>query len=177
MKRPSVVLALLALAFAAPALADDATPPPAQPDNAAQGVMQAAMQHVVMPAKSLKWMDGPEGLPKGSKITVLSGDPGAAALFTVRLQFPAGYKIMPHFHPTDENLTLISGDFGVGTGDKFDPKGTTLAPGDFAMMPAQMHHFAWTKKGAVVQIHGMGPFQITYLNPTDDPRNAAAASK
>jgi uncharacterized RmlC-like cupin family protein len=175
MKRSWIVVALFVLVLAAPAFADDATPPPAQPDNAAQGTMQAAMQHVVMNAKSLKWMDGPDGLPKGAKMTVLAGDPGAATIFTVRLQVPAGYKVMPHFHPTDENITVISGDFGIGSGDKFETKGPTLAAGDFTSMPAQMHHFAWTKKGAVIQIHGMGPFQITYINPSDDPRATAAA--
>ena len=173
MKRQWIVPAIFALALAAPALADDATPPPAQ--AGAQGVMQAAMDHVIMSAKNLKWMDAPDGLPKGAKLSVLAGDPGAATLFTVRLQVPAGYKVMPHFHPTDENITVISGEFGIGSGDKFDTKGPTLGAGDFTSMPAQMHHFAWTKKGAVIQIHGMGPFQITYINPSDDPRATAAA--
>ena len=42
-------------------------------------------------------------------------------------------------------------------------------------MRAQQHHYAWTKSGAVVQIHAMGPFAITYIDPAD-PRNAASSS-
>lgn len=169
---------LAALALASPVLADD-TATPAQPDNAAaaQAAAPAADQVVIM-AKEIKWMDGPEGLPKGAKFTVLSGNPMAPGAFTIRAQFPANYKIMPHFHGTDENVTVISGEMSASMGDVFEmSKGHTLGAGDFMSLSAGMHHFAWTKKGATIQIHGMGPFSITYLNPSDDPRNAKEAAK
>jgi uncharacterized RmlC-like cupin family protein len=91
---------------------------------------------------------------------------------------PANTKVMPHFHATDENITVISGNFQVGMGDNFDVKSMKGLPaGGFVVMPAQMHHYAMAKTAVVVQIHGMGPFAITYVNPSDDPRNAPAAAK
>jgi uncharacterized RmlC-like cupin family protein len=177
MKRHWLAFGLLALALAAPALADD--PTPAQPDNSAQMAQGTPMaEHVVMPVKDMKWMDGPDGLPKGAKFVVLNGNPGGPGLFTIRAMLPAGYKVPAHFHATDENITVISGEFGIGMGEALDmAKGTVLSAGGFTAMPAGMHHFAWTKKGATIQIHGMGPFSITYINPTDDPRNAKEAAK
>ena len=77
-------------------------------------------QHVAFNPDDLKWGDAPPGLPPGAKMAVLSGDPTKKGLFTVRLQAPAGYKVPPHTHPTAENITVISGTFNVGTGDKFD---------------------------------------------------------
>jgi len=32
-----------------------------------------------------------------------------------------------------------------------------------------MNHYAWTDGETVVQVHGQGPFAITYVNPADDP--------
>ena len=106
-------------------------------------------------------------------MAVLSGDPTKKGLFTVRLQAPAGYKVPPHTHPTAENITVISGTFNVGTGDKFDEAaGKSLQAGGFVVMPAEMKHYAWSTGDVIIQIHGKGPFQIKYVNPADDPRNA-----
>ena len=77
-------------------------------------------QHVVLNPADLKWGDAPPGLPPGAKLAVLAGDPNKKGLFTVRLQTPAGYKVPPHTHPTSEHITVISGTFNIGTGDKFD---------------------------------------------------------
>jgi hypothetical protein len=46
------------------------------------------------------------------------------------------------------------------------------ADGGFASMSGHMAHYAWAGTGAVVQVHGEGPFQITYMKAADDPRNA-----
>jgi quercetin dioxygenase-like cupin family protein len=103
-------------------------------------------------------------------MAVLSGDPGKAGVFVVRLKMPAGYKIPAHSHPTDEYVTVISGDLSLGMGDKLDPaKAAKLAPGGFAMAGAKMNHFAMSTGGAVVQIIAQGPFGMTYVNPADDP--------
>src|SRR3981189_1359273 len=80
----------------------------------------AKSEHVMFAAADLKWSDGPPALPAGSKIAVLTGDPGKAGPFTIRLKFPTGYKVPPHTHPTAENLTVISGTIGLGSGPKFD---------------------------------------------------------
>jgi len=118
----------------------------------------------------LKWGPAPAVFPAGAKMAVLSGDPGKSGVFVVRLKMPAGYKIPAHHHPTDEYVTVISGDLSLGMGDKLDPaKAAKLAPGGFAMAGAKMNHFASSTGGAVVQVSAEGPFAMTYVNPADDP--------
>lgn len=129
--------------------------------------------HTVFAVGDLKWGDAPPSLPAGAKIAVLAGDPGKAGPFTVRLKFPAGYKVPPHTHPTAENVTVISGTFGLGSGPKFDEAAAQeMTAGGFATMPAGMEHFASCKSECVVQIHSTGPFEVKYVNPADDPRGA-----
>jgi len=78
---------------------------------------------------------------------------------------------MPHWHPTDESITVISGSFAVGMGDSWnDASMTTLKAGEYARMPKLAHHSAMAKGETVIQIHGVGPFAINYVNPKDDPR-------
>ena len=130
-------------------------------------------QHVVVNPADLKWGDAPPGLPPGAKLAVLAGDPNKKGLFTVRLQTPAGYKVPPHTHPTTEHITVISGTFNIGTGDKFDEAaGKEMGAGGYMVMPPGMKHYAWTPAEAIIQVQGMGPFVIKYVNPADDPRNA-----
>jgi quercetin dioxygenase-like cupin family protein len=127
--------------------------------------------HVMMKPQEIKWGDAPPSLPAGAKAAVLYGDPTAAGPFGMRLKIPAKYKIAPHFHPQDENVTIISGTFMMGTGDDAKGKMMSLEPGSFARMKAGTHHFARADKEAIVQINGIGPWGITYVNPADDPRN------
>lgn len=136
----------------------------------------ATDNHVMSTGKDLKWGDAPPVFEKGSSMAVLSGDPSKEGLYVVRLKMPAGYKINAHFHPTDEHVTVISGTFSLGMGDKLDKAALKDLPaGGYALLPAQMHHFAMAKTAAVVQVHGMGPFQLTYVNPADDPTQRGAA--
>ena len=133
-----------------------------------------AQEHkAIQSPDQLKWQPGPPGLPQGAEFVVLSGDPAASSgYFAVRLKVPAGYKVPPHNHPTTEQVTVLSGDFGIGMGDKFDEsKGQEFKPGGFANMPAKMNHFAWSKNGAVFQLQGQSPLDITYVAPADAPRN------
>jgi uncharacterized protein (TIGR02246 family) len=126
--------------------------------------------HVVVPVAAVKWMDAPPFLPKGAKLAVLVGDPTQAVPFTIRLQMPDGYKIAAHTHPTDEHITVISGVFRAGMGKTWDDKALTdLTVGSYANMAAQMPHFAVAKGATVVQVHGIGPFVVNYVNPSDDP--------
>ena len=88
---------------------------------------------------------------------------------------PAGYKIAPHWHPTDEHVTVISGSFAVGMGEKFDQASMkTLPAGSYAVMPAEMRHFAMATTDTIVQVDGQGPFMLTYVNPADDPSKRTA---
>jgi hypothetical protein len=130
----------------------------------------AAGEMTVINPGDVKWSDAPPVLPKGAKIAVLAGDPFKSGAYVLRLMLPAGYKISPHWHTQPENLTVISGVFYLGNGDTLDmAHAHLLQQGGYHSLPAKAHHFAFTKKPTVVQIHGEGPFDITYINPADDP--------
>lgn len=125
---------------------------------------------VIVPAAAVKWMDAPPFLQKGAKLAVISGDPGKPEPFTIRLQMPDGYKIAPHTHPTDEHVTVLSGVFRAAMGTTWDDKALgDFAPGSYANMATGMAHYAAAKGATVVQVHGVGPFVLTYVNPADDP--------
>jgi quercetin dioxygenase-like cupin family protein len=130
-----------------------------------------APPHVMVTPADLQWADGPGSVPRGAKFAVIEGDPKNAALFTMRLTLPANYRIPAHWHPADEHVTVISGTFHMGMGDKLDvTRGKGLGVGSFAVMPARTQHYAWTNEETVIQLHGMGPWAINYVNPADDPR-------
>ena len=119
----------------------------------------------------LEWGPPPAGLPDGALLAVLAGNPEQPGLFTIRLRFPPGYKILPHRHPTDEIVTVISGKVSLGMGRSYsEKKATELSRGGFVVAQANMDHYAFTKDGGEVQITAQGPFQITYVRPRDDPR-------
>lgn len=140
----------------------------------AAGLASASSAPVSTTYKSLadiQWGPGSPALPPGAQMAVLAGDPAQKGFVSIRAKFPAGYKVPPHFHPTDEHVTILSGSLMYGMGDKIDEKAaTTVNPGGYFIAGARMHHYAMTKTGAVVQIDLEGPFEITYLNPADDPR-------
>lgn len=119
----------------------------------------------------LKWQDGPPSLPKGAMVAVLEGDPTKEGPFVMRAKMPDGYRVPPHTHPKTEHVTVITGTFFIGMGDKFDEKeGKEMKPGSFGYWSAGMKHFAWVKGETIIQIHGVGPWGIDYVNPNDDPR-------
>ena len=137
-----------------------------------------APAHSVIVPEALTWGPGPPVLPPGGQMAVLSGDPRQPGPFTVRSKFPAGYTIPPHWHPTAEHLTILSGEVAVGMGEKFDAGSMqTMKTGAFAVMAPEMRHYLRAKTETIVQVHGVGPFQITYVNPADDPRSAAPAAQ
>jgi len=174
----AVTAALCATAMAGIAVAQDKAKAPAAKDAkpAASPAMDAGPKHAVYNVSELKWGDAPPSLPKGAKVAVLNGDPGKAGGFAIMAKFPAGYTVPPHFHSQDENVTVISGNLMMGTGDKADEKAAhSLKAGGYSFMPAKTHHFAMAKGETVIQVAGQGPFDVTYINPADDPRKAAAA--
>jgi hypothetical protein len=108
---------------------------------------------------------------KGAKVAVLQGMPGQSGPVVVRLKFPANFLIAPHWHSTDEIITVLSGTLHAGMGDKVDRQNSiAFVTGAFVVMPAKHHHFAWTKEETVVEIHSNNPFDIVYVNAADDPR-------
>ena len=122
---------------------------------------------------AVKWGPAPPVLPKGAQIAVLSGDPFKPGPYVLRLKLPAGYQIPAHQHPTVENVTVLSGQFYAGMGDKLDKKNALrFSAGGFASLPAGMNHYAWAGTASVVQVHGEGPFAFVYVNPAEDPSKA-----
>ncbi|MER8921206.1 cupin domain-containing protein [Mesorhizobium sp. M0802] len=119
---------------------------------------------------AIKWGPAPAVLPAGADMAVIAGDPSKDGIYVLRLKLPAGYRIAAHNHPTSEYVTVISGNFHIGMGDKLDEtKGIELTAGGFGVAPQGMNHYAWTTSATIVQVHGEGPFAITYVNPADDP--------
>lgn len=166
-KAPAAPAAKPAAAPVAPATpAVSATPAPAAP---------AVSGHKMIAPKDVVWGPTPPTLPPGAKFALIQGDPKAAgALFTFRLEMPANYVVPPHFHPGDEQVTVISGNFSMGMGDTVDKKtAMSLPAGSYMIMPKGEHHYGFSKGKTVIQVHAMGPWGITYVNPADDPRNKA----
>ncbi len=126
-------------------------------------------------AQALVWGPAPAAFPPGAKMAVVSGDPSKRAPFTVQLALPAGYKVAPHFHPTAELVEVKQGTVLMGMGDAFDlSKAQAMVVGTKTVVPAKLHHYASTKGATIIAITALGPFAITYVNPADDPQQAAA---
>jgi hypothetical protein len=136
-----------------------------------------AEAHTVL-ADQVKYGPVPPALPSGAQIAVLHGDPFKKGVFTVRLQMPDGYRIPPHWHTQDEQLTVLSGTFKLGMGDKVDEASMqSLGAGSYHYLPGKMHHYAAAQGATVLELHGMGPFDIHYLNAADDPSKTPSAAK
>lgn len=126
-------------------------------------------------AAPLHWGPAPAVFPMGARMAVVSGDPSKAGLFTVELAMPDGYRIPPHFHPTDEAIEVKQGTFLFGMGDTFDAAKTkSMNVGDKGSVQANMHHFAAAKGATNVAVTSVGPFALTYVNPADDPQKQLA---
>jgi quercetin dioxygenase-like cupin family protein len=132
------------------------------------GVAACATAPVTTLPENVKWVDHP-AFP-GVKLAVLHGNPSQPGPYVIRLWFPANYQVPPHFHPGDENVTVISGNANLGLGDRFDrARGKRYVVGDFLRVPANARHYAWFTEAAVVQVHGVGPTGYTQVNPADKP--------
>jgi anti-sigma factor ChrR (cupin superfamily) len=126
-----------------------------------------SISHAIIQPWDVKW----KPLRPGAEIAVVSGDPDSVgAPFVMRMRYQGVVRVPPHWHPTDEHITVLSGGFMIGHGERFDESAATeLAAGAYAAVPARTPHYAWSKGDTVVQVHGIGPFAINYVNPADDP--------
>lgn len=126
--------------------------------------------HATTQSDALRW-SAPAAYARGAQIAVVRGDPTKEGMYVVRLKVPAGFRIGPHTHPNDENVTVLSGSFNIGTGETFDEaKGQSIKAGGYSFVARGMTHYAWFTEETVLQLHGMGPQGIVYVNPADDPR-------
>jgi quercetin dioxygenase-like cupin family protein len=163
------VAAALLLLGVGGALAQTAGKAPAP--TAPTGAAPSASKHQMLMPSQLKWGPPPPGLPTAAEVAVLDGNPTQPGFFVIRLRVPDGVQIRPHWHSQDEHVTVISGKFAMGMGEQWMPaKMTVLSPGGHASMPAGERHYAQARGEAIVEVAGMGPFDITYVNPMDDPR-------
>lgn len=161
------VLALLALS--------SARTQPAAPSGgghaSAPTAVVAAPRHGIVTPEKIVWKDGPPSLPAGAKFAVLEGDPAKEGYFAMRLLLPDGYQIPPHTPPNVERLTIVSGTFHLGHGERFDKGSAPALPaGSYSFMEPGMKHFAWAEGRTVVQLTTVGPWAINYVNRADDPR-------
>jgi hypothetical protein len=131
-----------------------------------------SMGHIMLNTGDLKWMDAPPGLPPGSKVAVLSGDPSKPGPFTLRAMFPENYRVPPHTHPSYENVVVLEGTLYMGSGEKLEEsKAMKLDAGGYSAIQANTAHYVFCKEKVTIQVNSEGPFAINYINPADDPRN------
>lgn len=138
---------------------------------------KASPETVSVNAADVKWGAAPPAFPKGAQLAVLHGDPSAKGEFALRFRMPDGYRIAPHWHSKDEQLTVLSGTFILHLGGSLDAPAHDLRTGAYHFLPGKMHHAAEAKGETVLEVHGVGPFDIHFLDPADDPSKASASSK
>lgn len=149
---------------------------PAKKPAAAAGAKAKMEGPFIGTPDKIKWVQYSPGVEFGP-VYGNCDKPGAPCVF--QLRFADGGKFPPHWHPVDEHVTVLSGTFSAGMGDTYDEsKMVTLPAGSYVLMPKLMHHYAGAKGGTVlVQVTGVGPFKINFVNPADDPGKAAQAGK
>ena len=159
----ATVIIVVSLVVAASGHAQE--PRPTRPDADTDKVIR-------LTPGELTWTAGPPMLPPGASMAVIEGSFSAPGPFTVRLKFPANYRIPPHWHPVKVTVTVISGSFNMGFGDELDTgKGKMLPTGSIFEMPATIHHFGWTTEETIIQEHGLGPLSVKYLQSAHDGRH------
>jgi quercetin dioxygenase-like cupin family protein len=178
-RRPGLAIVLLVLATAACTISKS-TP---TERSSAGSVGAAASEAEETRVKNLAWAEvtATRGWAPGTKVARVHGDPSAEGDYTLRLSFPDGYVIPPHWHPKAEQVTVLNGNFVLGMGTTPQRStAQTYQPGDFLYVPGKMAHYAWTQGETVIQVHGMGPFKTytvgedTRAETSGTPSDAAA---
>ena len=133
-------------------------------------VLAFAQGPVIVTPDQLAW----KPLIPGVEMAVVSGDPNKkGGLYVIRIRTKGEVRVPPHWHRTDENVTVLAGAFLVARGEKYDASRLIeLKPGAHYLMPATKPHFGLHKAGNVVEVYGEGPFTPTFVNPQDDPNKA-----
>jgi mannose-6-phosphate isomerase-like protein (cupin superfamily) len=167
--RSVAALATALLLGAVPALAQEYEK---KADEAATATAEAT--HIIVEPGDIDWQPAPPLLPAGAKMAILAGDLAKEGPFVFRIRVPDGYQVAPHFHPGIENVTVISGTFRIGMGETFDESALRdLDAGSLIVIPPESPHFVRVEGETEVQVHGVGPWALTYVNPADDPSKTA----
>ena len=118
----------------------------------------AAPAAVALTPGEMKWQSQGGLAASGMEQLNLVGDPAKPGPYTLRLKFPKGMRIAPHTHPDSREVTILSGTYATGYGEKFDPAGLKILPaGSFYTEPANIPHYIEIKEEVVLQVSGMGP--------------------
>ena len=133
-------------------------------------VFAFAQNRAIVTPDQLVW----KPLIPGVEMAVVSGDPEKkGSLYVIRIRAEGDVKVPPHWHGTDEHITVLAGSFLIGRGDKYDAsKLSELKPGGHALMPAMTRHFGLHKAGNVVEVYGQGPFTPNFVDAEDNPTGA-----
>ena len=138
----------------------------------AVGVLSVSFTHAQQAATTsddLKWVKGPASLPAGAKLAILKGDFAKPGTLAYRLKLPAGYQLMPQSSPAINRIVVVSGTFYLGAGEKFDRARTIPMSTGYVHWLDESPYFAWTKEETVIEIDGVGPWSVSYVNPGDNP--------
>lgn len=128
--------------------------------------------YIMVVPENIEWTNTPLSMPIGYRQAMIEGNPRFAALFTFRAKIPANWIAMPHMHSEDEHITVVEGTCYLGIGEKYDEDAAAKLPiGSFTLVKAGTAHYFFTRQSCIIQVHGMGPQKIFYINPADDPRN------
>ncbi len=132
----------------------------------------AGVEDSARPA-TLDWVRQPPGLPSGGRLAVVRGDPSKAGPFTIRVDLPNGYQVPPHWHPASERIKVLEGTLLMGEGREWSERSLrALGPAQETTVAARHPHYVRAKGRTMAEIRSTGPFEITYVNPADDPRKA-----
>jgi quercetin dioxygenase-like cupin family protein len=165
MRVPRLIAPMLTFLVASAAHAQEPAPPPIHDPG--------PERHLIYLAGDIEWRAGPASFQAGAHFAVLEGNPSEPGVFTMRIRMPDGFVIAPHWHPNVERVTVIAGTFRVGHGDVLDRAATQALPaGAYFSFPPEMRHFAVAEGETVIQLTSVGPWQINYVDPADDPRGA-----
>jgi len=124
---------------------------------------------IMLTVERLYWRPALPGMPSEIKFAALEGNPLESGPFTIRLALQAGQRMPWHRYPEPIRMTVLSGALAMGM------EGRELSAGGFFACPAQQPQSYVARDASVVQISGMGPWRIAYVNPQDDPRGTAGS--
>ena len=142
------------------------------PMAAAAGVVRAdagkgPRDYRIIPLKSMS-----------GDVEILYGDPETPGEpFVMRIHELPGAIVPPHSHPVDENITVVQGTWYFALGEEFKSESLQeLKTGTYAFAPKGSSMFGYSPAGAIVQVHGVGPFRIHWhggLHTLNDPDAAS----
>ena len=131
------------------------------------GVSFAHAEQVTATSGNVKWINAPAPLPQGAKIAITKGELGKPGTLRFLLKFPANYVLQPQSSTTLDRIMVVSGNFNMGLGDKFDKSRTIPMYAGYMHLPQKSPFFAWTSEETIVEYEGVGPWAVTYAHSTD----------